>query len=193
MHLSNNVAYLLMVVLSVMMPLSMLLRFKQELYVTLWLDLPVFVASTASVGFFYVATGRELGFTWWQRIKYLPFVMSLGIGMAVNQCKAVVEALLDQQSEFTRTPKTGSEGKSVKAVKKAYRGKRSWVPAIEIGFGLYFTAAVTFALMNEIWTSLPFLVLFQSGFLYVGITSMLEFRGKAKAAAEVPAGAQPTV
>ena len=193
MHLSNNVAYLLMVVLSIMMPLSMVLRFKQGLYATLWLDLPVFVASTASVGFFYVATGRELGLSWWKRIKYLPFVMSLGIGMAVNQAKAVVEALLDKQSEFTRTPKTGSEGKSVKAVQKAYRGKRSWVPVVELLFGLYFTGAVWFAWTEEIWTSLPFLVLFQSGFLYVGISSMLEFRGKSKSAPAVAAEAQPTV
>ncbi len=191
-HLSNNMAYLLMVVLSVMMPISMVLRFKHGLYTTLLLDLPVFVASTASVGFFYVATGRELGLNWWNRLKYLPFVMSLGIGMAVNQSKAVVEALLDKQSEFTRTPKTGSEGRSVKAVQKAYRGKRNWVPAVELLFGLYFSGAVWFAVKEEIWTSLPFLVLFQMGFLYVGITSALEFRGQSKVSAVAPAGAQPT-
>ena len=193
LHLSNNVAYLLMVVMSLMMPLSMVLRYKHGLYATLWLDLPIFLASTASVGFFYVATARELGFNWWNRIKFLPFVMSLGIGMAINQAKAVVEALMDKQSEFTRTPKTGSEGKAVRAVKKTYRGKRSWVPFVELAFGLYFTGAVWFAWEQRIWTSLPFLVLFQLGFLYVGVTSMLEFRGKAKAEATAPAGAQPTV
>jgi hypothetical protein len=140
-----------------------------------------------------VATGRELGLNWWGRIKYLPFVMSLGIGMAINQCKAVVEALLDQQSEFARTPKTGSEGKQVRTVVKAYRGKRNWVPLVELAFGLYFTGAVYFAWDQEIWSSLPFLVLFQLGFLYVGLTSLWEFRGKSKAAAPPVAGAaQPT-
>jgi hypothetical protein len=121
--------------------------------------------------------------------------MSLGIGMAINQAKAVVEALADKQSEFTRTPKTGSEGKSVQVVKKAYRGKRSWVPMVELAFGLYFTGAVWFAWDHAIWTSLPFLVLFQSGFLYVGLTSLLEFRGKSKAPAQVDesAAAEPTV
>ena len=72
------------------------MRFKHGLYSTLFLDLPVFVAATASVSFFYVATMRELGIKWRGRLKYLPFVMSLGIGMAINQCKAVIEALLDQ-------------------------------------------------------------------------------------------------
>jgi cellulose synthase/poly-beta-1,6-N-acetylglucosamine synthase-like glycosyltransferase len=189
-HLTNNVAYLLMVVLSVMMPLSMVVRFNHGLYSTLFLDLPVFVASTASVSFFYVATGRELGLSWWGRVKYLPFVMSLGIGMAINQCKAVIEALLDRQSEFARTPKTGSEGKSVRSVAKAYRGKRNWVPMVELAFGVYFTGAVYFAFDQGIWSSLPFLVLFQMGFLYVGLSSVLEFRGKAKAATAVNAEAQ---
>jgi cellulose synthase/poly-beta-1,6-N-acetylglucosamine synthase-like glycosyltransferase len=191
-HLSNNLAYLLMVVLSVMMPLTMLIRFTHGLYFTLLLDLPIFLASTVSVGFFYVATARELGLGWWDRFKHLPFVLSLGIGMAINQAKAVLEALLDKQSEFARTPKTGSEGKSVKAVKKAYRGKRSWVPAIELLFGAYFTGAVWFAASHDIWSSVPFLVLFQSGFLYVGITSALEFRGRSRSVEQVPAGAQPT-
>ncbi len=175
-HLTNNMAYLLMVVLSLMMPLSMIVRFNHGLYSTLLLDLPVFVSATASVSFFYVATQREIGLGWWERLKYLPFLMSLGIGMAVNQSKAVLEALFDRQSDFARTPKTGSEGKAVQAVKKAYRGKRSWVPFVELGFGTYFSAAVYYAWDHEIWTSLPYLVLFQAGFLYVGILSLLEFR-----------------
>jgi cellulose synthase/poly-beta-1,6-N-acetylglucosamine synthase-like glycosyltransferase len=187
-HLTNNVAYLLMVVLSVMMPLSMFVRFKHGLFSTLLLDLPVFVSATASVSFFYVATVRELGLGWWERLKYLPFIMSLGIGMAINQCKAVIEALLDQQSEFARTPKTGSEGKTVRIVRKSYRGKRNWVPAVEILFGLYFTGAVYYAWDNEIWTSLPFLVLFQLGFLYVGLTSVIDF-GSGRPADGMPASA----
>jgi hypothetical protein len=151
------------------------------------------MAATASVSFFYVATARELGLSWWGRVKFLPFVMSLGIGMAINQAKAVLEALFDKPSEFARTPKTGSEGRSVRAVKRAYRGRRSWVPLLELAFGVYFTLAAWYAWDKEIWTSLPFLLLFQFGFLYVGITSLLEFSGKPRGAPPpVNAGAQPT-
>jgi cellulose synthase/poly-beta-1,6-N-acetylglucosamine synthase-like glycosyltransferase len=195
-HLTNNIAYLLMVVLSLMMPLSMVVRFKHGLYSTLFLDLPVFFTATASVSFFYIATQREMGQGWWGRLKYLPFLMSLGIGLAINQSKAVLEALLGQESAFTRTPKTGSEGKSVKQVKKAYRGKRSWIPFVEVAFGLYFSGAVYYAYDKDIWTSLPFLVLFQLGFLYVGVSSLLEFRGKATApppTMSADAEVQPTV
>ncbi len=192
-HLTNNFAYLLIVVLSVMMPLSMIIRFKHNLYATILLDLPIFVSATFSVSFFYVATQREIGAGWWERIKYLPFLMSLGIGMAINQAKAVLEALFDRQSDFARTPKTGSEGRSVLSVKKAYRGKRSWVPFIEIGFGAYFTAAIYYAWDHDIWPSLPYLVLFQVGFLYVGILSLLEFRPRAPKKTAVTVDAEPGV
>jgi len=194
-HLTNNVAYLLMVVLSLMMPISMVVRFKHGLYGTLFLDLPVFVAATASVCFFYVATQRELGQGWWGRLKYLPFLMSLGIGLAINQSRAVLEALLGQQSEFTRTPKTGSEGRAVQKVKKTYRGKRSLVPLIELAFGIYFSGAVYYAWDKAIWASLPFLVLFQVGFFYVGVSSLLQWTARKKTTPPtVAAGAeaQPT-
>lgn len=183
-HLTNNMAYLLMVLLSVLMPLSMIVRFQHGLYGTLFLDLPFFITATLSVCFFYVATQRELGLNWWGRIKYLPFLMSLGIGMAISNAKAVVEALLNQQSAFTRTPKTGVEGGAKKvAVKKAYRGTKTLLPAIELAFGLYFTGAVWFAWDKEIWTSLPFLVLFQAGFLYVGLMSLFQNRLKSSSGA----------
>jgi cellulose synthase/poly-beta-1,6-N-acetylglucosamine synthase-like glycosyltransferase len=190
-HLSNNLAYLLMVGLSVMMPVTMVLRWNHGMYETLFLDLPIFFASTASVCFFYVATQREVGLGWWDRLRFLPFVLALGIGMAINQTKAVLEALFDQQSDFARTPKTGSEGKAVKAVKRAYRGKRSWVPVIELAFGTYYALATWYAIDRGIWASMPYLLLFLVGYLYVGITSVLEFRGKAKESAGLGA-AQPT-
>ncbi len=176
-HLTNNMAYLLMVLLSVLMPLSMVVRFEHGLYGTLFLDLPFCIAATLSVTFFYIATQRELGRGWWDRVKYLPFLMSLGLGMAINNAKAVVEALFKQESGFTRTPKTGAEGRNVLRVKKSYRGKASWVPYVELAFGSYFTWAVWFAWDNSVFTSLPFLVLFQLGFLYVGISSLLQAWG----------------
>jgi len=174
-HLTNNMAYLLMVLLSVLMPISMVVRFKHGLYETLFLDLPFCISATASVCFFYIACQREQGLSWWDRIKYLPFVMSIGIGLAVNNATAVVEALLNQHSGFTRTPKIGVEGKAVKPeVSESYRGRRNLLPVVELLFGLYFTGALWFAIDSEIYTSVPFLILFQVGFLYVGVMSALQ-------------------
>jgi cellulose synthase/poly-beta-1,6-N-acetylglucosamine synthase-like glycosyltransferase len=182
-HLTNNAAYLLMVLLSALMPLSMVVRFQHGLYGTLFLDLPFFVTATASVCFFYVATQREQGESWWGRIKYLPFLMSLGIGLAINNAMAVIEALLNHETSFTRTPKTGVQGKVANIqVKKSYRGRKTWMPVIELAFGAYFTAALVFALYKHIYSSVPYLVLFQVGFLYVGLSSLITGRVKTVAA-----------
>jgi cellulose synthase/poly-beta-1,6-N-acetylglucosamine synthase-like glycosyltransferase len=185
-HLTNNMAYLLMVLLSVLMPLSMVVRFQHGLYGTLFLDLPFFISATASVGVFYVAAQREQGAKGWARFKYLPFIMSLGIGLAINNAKAVLEALLGQESAFTRTPKTGAEGKKVAAIKKSYRGSKTLMPIIELSFAAYFTGALWFAFEKRIYSSVPFILLFLVGFLYVGVSSLLQGRLKFSESAPAP-------
>jgi hypothetical protein len=158
-------------------------RFQHGLYGTLFLDLPFFITATASVCFFYVATQREQGIQGWQRVKYLPFLMSLGIGLAINNAKAVLEALLNQQSGFARTPKTGAEGKKLVQVKKSYLGAKTLMPLLELLFAVYFTGALWFAIDARIYTSVPFLILFQAGFLYVGLSSLIQGRVKPAEAA----------
>jgi hypothetical protein len=86
----------------------------------------------------------------------------------------VIEALLGHQSEFARTPKYGIEvGHNDWAAKK-YRQAAAVQPLIEVALGLYFTATVFYAVANGIYGTLPFLVLFQAGFLYMGLLSLYQ-------------------
>jgi len=61
-------------------------------------------------------------------------------------------------------------------VKRAYRGSKTWLSVVELAFGLYFTGALGYAIYADILTSVPFLVLFQVGFLYVGVASLFQGR-----------------
>jgi len=117
---------------------------------------------------------REIYPDWRARIKYLPFLMSIGIGLCINNTRAVFEALLDKQTEFMRTPKYRIEGDSDDFVGKKYRQSVAVQPLIELALGLYFTATVFYALANQIYGTLPFLVLFQIGFLYTGLLSIVQ-------------------
>ena len=45
-------------------------------------------------------------------------------------------------------------------------------PFIEVAFGVYFTGTVLYALAHGIYGTLPFLMLFQFGFLYTGLMSI---------------------
>jgi cellulose synthase/poly-beta-1,6-N-acetylglucosamine synthase-like glycosyltransferase len=173
-HLTANFNYPLMCVLSMLLGPSMAVRYRMGWYEMLLIDVPLFFAATASVANFYMVCQRELHVNWVTRLKYLPFLMSVGIGLTVNNTRAVFEALFNQQSEFARTPKYRIEGRADEWIGKKYRQSFVIQPLIELGLGLYFTSTIFYALANGIYGTVPFLVLFQVGFLYMGLLSIIQ-------------------
>jgi cellulose synthase/poly-beta-1,6-N-acetylglucosamine synthase-like glycosyltransferase len=173
-HLSANFNYLLMSVLSILMFPSMWVRYNMGWTEMLLIDVPLFFAATASVCNFYMVSQRELYTDWKRRLRYLPFLMSIGIGLCVNNTRAVLEAVFGKQSEFARTPKYGIERASDEWVGKKYHQSVGIQPMIELALGLYFTGTVFYALANQIYGTLPFLMLFQIGFLYTGLLSIFQ-------------------
>ena len=173
-HLSANFNYLLMSVLSILMFPSMYVRYSMGWTEMMLIDIPLFAAATLSFCNFYMVSQRELYPDWKTRLKYLPFLMSIGIGLCVNNTRAVIEAIFNKQSEFARTPKYGIERDSDEWVGKKYHQSVGVQPMIELALGLYFTATVFYALANGIYGTLPFLMLFQVGFLYTGLLSILQ-------------------
>ncbi len=173
-HLTANFAYLLMIPLALLMPISVVVRVSHGWVEVLLLDIPFFVAATVSVCFFYMTSQREIGAGWWQRVKYLPLLMALGIGLSVNNARAVVEALVVHQSGFSRTPKLGVSKARESAAGRRYRAAVSFQPLLELALAAYFTYALAFVLDRGVYYSLPFLLLFQAGYAYVGLASVLE-------------------
>jgi hypothetical protein len=174
-HLTANFNYVLMVILSILMFPSMVIRYNMGWSEMLLIDVPLFFAATMSVANFYMVCQREVyGDRWVTRLKYLPVLMSIGIGLAVNNTRAVIEAISGKQTEFARTPKYRIEQDSDEWVGKKYRQASLVQPMIELGLGLYFTFTVFYALSNRIYGTLPFLVLFQIGFLYTGLLSIVQ-------------------
>jgi cellulose synthase/poly-beta-1,6-N-acetylglucosamine synthase-like glycosyltransferase len=190
MHLTANLAYLLMIPLAILLPITVVVRVSHGWYEVLFLDIPFFAAATFSVVAFYAASQREQGRTVWEQIKYLPLVMALGIGLSVNQARAVVEALMGYETAFTRTPKHGVKGAGESVVKKRYKAALTFQPIVELGLAAYMTYGVLYLIEREVYYSLPFLVLFQVGFGYVGLASVYEgLRGRVVRWVRVPAPA----
>src|SRR5215207_9837346 len=173
-HLSANFNYLLMSILSILMFPSMYVRYSMGWTEMMLIDIPLFAAATLSFCNFYMVSQRELYPDWKTRLKYLPFLMSIGIGLCVNNTRAVIEAIFNKQSDFARTPKHGIERDSDEWVGKKYHQSVGVQPIVEVALGLYFTATVFYALVNQIYGTLPFLMLFQVGFLYTGLLSILQ-------------------
>jgi cellulose synthase/poly-beta-1,6-N-acetylglucosamine synthase-like glycosyltransferase len=175
-HLTANLSYPLMVVLSVLLLPAMIIRFYQGWFQMLYIDLPLFMASTFSISSFYLVSQRELfPKTWPRALLYLPFLMALGIGLTITNTKAVLEALIGQQSPFARTPKYGVESKKQKVgAKSKYRRRLGWIPWAELLIGSYFALTVYYALDNENYITVPFLLLFVIGYWYTGLMSLLQ-------------------
>jgi hypothetical protein len=173
-HLTANFNYPLTCVLSVLMFPAMRIRYNMGWYEMLLIDVPLFFAATFSVCNFYMICQREIHHDWRARMRYLPFLMSIGIGLCINNTKAVFEALFNKHSEFTRTPKYRIEGDGDDWVGKKYRQSVLIQPLIELALGLYFTWTVFYALASQIYPTVPFLVLFQIGFLYTGLVSLVQ-------------------
>ncbi len=278
-HLTANISYPLMILLSTLLLPAMIVRFYQGWFQMLLIDLPLFLASTCSISSFYLVAQRELyPRTWTRTFLYLPFVMACGIGLAVRNSVAVLEALFGKSSEFVRTPKyavgqasslsaqrkptevshvsrpsilpaqaeaatlvraaaaasgvasstvvtqvaqpTGaqpahthpaharpahvqpahanalegsatatsdeapghsgsiaarpSSARDATWLTKAYRRSAGWTPYVEILLGLYFAVTVFYAIDNENYATVPFLLLFVGGYLYTGFMSLAQ-------------------
>jgi hypothetical protein len=111
-----------------------------------------------------------------KEILLLPLLLALGIGLAINNARAVLEALFNHSSEFTRTPKYGIVKKNQSWRATRYTALKTAIPIIELGFAAYFSMVLLIAVLRNQWGSVPFLLLFQGGFTYVGLASIAQWR-----------------
>ena len=177
-HLTANLSYPLMIVLSVLLMPAMIIRFYQGWFQMLYIDLPLFLASTFSISSFYLVSQKELFPRSWPRVfLFLPFLMALGIGLTLTNSKAVLEAIFGKESAFARTPKysVAIKGEKSKAAAK-YRKRLGLVPWLELLIGGYFASTVYYAIDNENYITVPFLILFVLGYWYTGLMSLLQGR-----------------
>ncbi len=183
-HLTNNISYPLLLVLSLLLLPNLALRTEHGLLEVLTIDMPLFFGTTLSLASFYLLSQKEIalltgavpGPSMRAALRRLPLVLSLGIGLCVNQTRAVLEALLGRESEFVRTPKHGIRGKLEQWRSKKYRAARSVTPYIETVMALYFVVTMVVAFDHGHYVSMPFLALFLCGFGYVGLMSLAQGR-----------------
>jgi hypothetical protein len=180
MHLTPNISYPLMVVLSGLMLPVMIVRFYMGMFQMFFLDLPLIIASFWSLSAFYLVAQRELYPKNWKRsIFLLPMLMGVGVGLIVINTRAVLEALFGVQTGFVRTPKYAIEGHHINLETKKYRRKSGWLPYVEIGIGTYFLGMVIYALETLNFLTIPFLMLFVGGYYWAGFATLYqEYQGR---------------
>ena len=131
MHLTPNISYPLMMVISALMLPVMIVRFYMGVWQMMLLDFPVIIASFWSLSAFYVIAQRELHPKTWKRTFFLlPMLMAVGVGLTLINTRAVMEALFGVKSGFVRTPKYAIEGtRAARLSVKKYKRKSGWLPS----------------------------------------------------------------
>ena len=183
LHLTNNLTYLLMAVPVILWVPTLSVRFDTE---TAWMLAlgSVMGATTLCVVAYHLtcqwAAGRSLRTT----LAELPALLALGIGLSVNNGRAVMEALAGHVSPFHRTPKSGARdgltpggtrhpsALTAAGADFAYALRARWHTWLELALSLYFAFGLVLAVQSERWIAVPFLLLFLFGFGYVGLSSL---------------------
>jgi hypothetical protein len=170
LHLTHYSVHPLMVLLAIMtMPMLFLVKVHMHPFVFGCLLVAMVLASSGP-STMYMISQHFLGNKVRRKLFVIPVMMLIGVGLAVNNAKAVVEALFGKTSPFLRTPKQGTGKKS------KYRPLKDFTSIFEIALGSYCSLGlyIFFGYSNAIVS--PFLALYASGFLFVGILSIIHFK-----------------
>jgi len=179
-HLTPNISYPLMLVVSALMLPVMIVRFYMGWLQMVTIDLPLIIASFWSISAFYLMAERELDRKSLKRsVALMPALMAAGIALTLINTKAVLEALFGVQSAFARTPKYAVGDRKVKIDNAAYRRRSGWLPYAELAVGGYFLYMTAFAIESWNFPAVPFLLLFVAGYWWAGFTTLYqEYQGK---------------
>lgn len=176
LHLTSNFAYLLLFAMCLLVNPSLAPQKALNWSELLYMHIPIFCLASLSVIVFYVCALKELHQKWWRELWCVPFLVAVGIGMSVNNAKAVLEAIFNHKTGFARTPKYGIQKPKECWQKKKYLAFKNYLPFIEMAMAIYFGQFVVRALRNEAYfgSIMPFLFFF--GFFYVATLSLFQHR-----------------
>jgi len=113
---------------------------------------------------------------WLRRYAFMPGLMWLGCGVALNNTRAVIEALIGANSEFQRTPKFRIEARGDRWLGSRYALPLDGMALGELALALYAAITVGVALRQGNLYAVPFLMLYVGGFAYVGLQGLWDAR-----------------
>jgi cellulose synthase/poly-beta-1,6-N-acetylglucosamine synthase-like glycosyltransferase len=171
-HLLGHLAHPLTWALALLLFPSAVARRSLGLDHLLWFDLILFGAATVPFLVFYWMAGEERGVPRRGRLSAVLRTLALGIGLSVPVTRAVFRGLGSADDPFERTPKRGD------ARRRSYRALSIPFDTVaKIGMASVMTTYLVAAVAGGYWGQLPFVVLFLSGYLGLGLPALSEVLG----------------
>ena len=132
-----------------------------------------FTLGVLGPGFLLIYAQQVIDPGWWRRVWRLPATMIIGVGVAWSTSLAVLDALWGKDLEFVRTPKFGIGPAGGDWRGKAYAEWRPWGGVIEVALGLYCAWSTWLFYIHQSYAAVPFLALYTTGFLVVGVLTLV--------------------
>ncbi|MEO8167153.1 MAG: cellulose synthase family protein [bacterium] len=171
-HLTNNLVFPFIVLAGILnVPLVFIKHAgMHDSYFTF---MSVFVFAFIGSFFFYLFSQKDVHKDWRRRLFLFPIFMAGSMGFAVNNSRAVLEALFKRKSEFVRTPKYNIKNKKDSWTDKKYIPvKISSTVVIEIILAVYCLFGVISSLYFLEFAAVPFQLLFLLGFTFTSVLSI---------------------
>ncbi len=172
-HLTNNIVFPF-ILLACLLNMPIVLIKNTGLYDTYFMFMSVFVLAFIASFLFYLYSQKDVYADWRSRILLFPVFMAGSMGFAINNTKAVFEALINKKSEFVRTPKYGIEGDKDKWQDKKYVHKKvvKFSVILELIIALYSLACVVVSAVTLQISAIPFQLMYTFGFGLVAYLSI---------------------
>lgn len=179
-HLTNYLVHPLMLLVAMSSPLLLWFEGFFSVREHLFAAAALFSVATFGPSSMYLYAQRHLYPDWKRRLRYFPSLLIFGTGIALNNTKAILEALLNVDGAFVRTPKFRIEKRSDTWVDKRYHPPIPWLSFLEALLALYCVYGVVLFLQRGRIVD-PFLFLYTVGFASVASLSLWEtLRGAMK-------------
>ncbi len=170
-HLSGNLAYPAMLLLAILTFPVLLIKTFSDVYVWYFTLAGFFIVGAFGFPLLYTTALRDVYPDWTRRAWFIPFMMSLAMGISLNNAVAAVEGLFRNGGVFARTPKWGTGNVSL------YRlAERRGQAICEIVLGIYMLATYIYCITTVQLILVPFVGLYAIGFLATGFQSYLSTR-----------------
>jgi len=113
----------------------------------------------------YLTAEWALGINRRKALLLLPIMIPFGCGLAINNSRAVFEALLGRQSGFVRTPKRGHLRAKVYAI-----GQNRFF-LLEMAASIWCLVGALAFFLSRVYLVGPFLLIYTIGFCFIGMLS----------------------
>ncbi len=172
-HLTSNIVFPFILVVAILnIPLVIIKNTFSDFDVYYNL-MSIFVVASISSFLFYLYSQKAIHVDWRNRILLFPVFLAGSMGFAINNTKAVIEALIGKKSGFTRTPKYRIVSHEDDWKLKKYVQRRvSLSVMFELGLALYYLVGIGISIYYVELAAIPFQLLFLLGFGTVGYMSL---------------------